>query len=140
MRLIKHRLYENVYYFRNFLHKAVLICFSMLENVSGTNSNILMRFQANFIKQEQTFLKPQNKEQVICHNTRLRLLTPGHYEKAVPRSYWKLARKTQPISNPFCFTQRSMFFKDILLNCSEASQKPSSPLQDQPKPLTKDSG
>lgn len=52
----------------------------MLENASGTNSNILMGFQANFVKQEQTFFKPQNKEQVICHNTRFRILTPALWE------------------------------------------------------------
>lgn len=52
----------------------------MLENASGTNSNILMRFQANFVKQEQTFFKPQNKEQVICPNTRLTLLMLALWE------------------------------------------------------------
>lgn len=56
--------------------------FSMSENAFGTKSNILMELQANFVKQQQTifFLKPQNKEQVICHNIRPGLFMPAQRE------------------------------------------------------------
>lgn len=81
----------------------------MSENAFGTNSNILMELQANFVKQQQTiFLKPQNKEQVICHNIRPGLFMPAQREI----SAWILLDTSQQNTTnkqPFRCKQRSIF-------------------------------